>query len=89
MKTTSAMPKSYLALAEERVNYKLEDYFQPEHFECNFTEWVSPYTKGAHEMGGVAVILQDWSSFEGLSGGVSPEVQEHGRTLDLITNKRL
>jgi restriction system protein len=89
MKTTSAMPRSYLALAEERVNYKLEGYFQPEYFEYNFAEWVSPYTKGAHEMGGVAVILQDWSSFEGLSGGVSPEVQEHGRTLDLKTNKRL
>jgi hypothetical protein len=89
MKTPSAMPESYLALAEERVNYKLQGYFQPEYFGYNFTEWVSPYTKGAHQMGRVAVILQDWSSFEGLSRGVSPEVQAHGRTLELKTNKRL
>lgn len=80
------MPRSYLALAEERVNYKLQGYFQPEYFGYNFTEWVSPYTKGAHQMGGVAVILQDWPSVEGLSGGVLPEVQEHGPTLELKTN---
>ncbi|WP_167599280.1 uracil-DNA glycosylase family protein [Chlorobaculum sp. 24CR] len=87
------MPKAYLELANERVNYHLnhlkKNYHQPEYFGYDFKDWVSPYTKGAHQPGGVAVILQDWSSSEGLSGDVCPEIQEYGRTLELKTNKRL
>jgi uracil-DNA glycosylase family 4 len=50
---------------------------------------VSPYTKGAHALGGIAVVLQDWSSADVLSAGIDSEVQRLGRTPGLRTNRTL
>jgi uracil-DNA glycosylase len=83
------MSSEYLALADERVNYSLPGYGQPEDYGYNFKEWVSPYTKGAHQLGGIAIVLQDWSSHDGLEHKVDQSVQEYGRTISLKTNLRL
>ena len=81
--------ESYTALAKIRATSRWPGYKQPEDFGYDFRDWVSPYTKGAHTLGGVAIVLQDWSSEEKLLEGVNPEVQLYGRTLGLRTNKRL
>jgi hypothetical protein len=83
------MPKAYLDLANERVNTRWPGYAQPEDFGYDFREWVSPYTKGAHTLGGIAVVLQDWSSSDTLRAPIDPSIQEHGRTLGLRTNRIL
>lgn len=83
------MPSAYRALAAERVAEECAPYKQPESFGYNFRKWVSPYTKGAHHLGGYAIVLQDWSSSEGLAGGPDPSVQRHGRTVNLRTNRVL
>ncbi len=83
------MPRAYLALAEERAAERCAPYRQPESFGYNFRTWVSPYTKGAHCLGGYAIVLQDWASSEGLAGGPDPSVQQHGRTVTLRTNQVL
>lgn len=62
---------------------------QPEDFGYDFRDWVSPYTKGAHALGGVAIVLQDWSSTDTLRAGVDPDVQAFGRTPGLRTNRTL
>ena len=90
MTTTVPMPKKYLELASERSNFPMwPKYLQPECFGYKFFDWVSPYTKGAHALGGFAFVLQDWASANGLSTGVKEDVQENGRTLNLLTNERL
>jgi restriction system protein len=54
-------------------------------FECDF---VSPYSKGAHEMDSdVMILLQDWSSHVALSQSAGPS--ELGRDPNLPTNKNL
>lgn len=54
-------------------------------FECDF---VSPYSKGAHNLhADVMLLLQDWSSDEALSRSKGPS--EHGRDPDLPTNRNL
>ena len=62
---------------------------KPEDFGYNFEGWVTPYTKGAHKIGDIAIVLQDWTSSEAIGFGVNPEIQEYGRTLSLKTNQRL
>ena len=89
MQVLSKMPDAYLALAEKRVNFRLENYRQPEDFGYDFRAWVSPYTKGAHTLGSVAIVLQDWSGSDELSGECCPEIQKYGRTRSLKTNVRL
>jgi uracil-DNA glycosylase len=37
----------------------------------------------------MALVLQDWASAEGLSGGFDREIQEHGRNLRLRANQVL
>ncbi len=83
------MPEEYLDLARERSSARFHDYLQPEDFGYNFRNWISPYTKGAHMFGTVAVVLQDWSSSEALKKGTDPGVQLHGRTIGLKTNRYL
>lgn len=54
-------------------------------FECDF---VSPYSKGAHNLDAdVMILLQDWSSDEALSRSKGPS--EHGRDPGLPTNRNL
>ncbi len=87
------MLKEYLELAEKRVEADLghysKPYSQPEDYGYDFKNWVTPYTKGANVIGGIAIILQDWTSSEAISGGVDNEIQEYGRTLELGTSKKL
>lgn len=79
--------KQMEALVEaRRVRFKhykrLADY---PGFECEF---VSPYSKGAHDMdSGVMILLQDWSSHDALWRSAGPS--ELGRDPDLPTNKNL
>ena len=82
------MPPKYLALARDRAEMTWPNYKQPENFGYDFREWVSPYTKSAHALGGIAFVLQDWASAKGLEGGPKDEVQKYGRTPTLLTNKR-
>jgi hypothetical protein len=89
MLTSTAISTEYLALAEERVAAQCSPHRQPEDFGYDFRTWVSPYTKGAHKFGGLALVLQDWASADGLSGQLNPEIQRHGRTPTLLTNVRL
>lgn len=89
-KIKNKMPSEYLALAEERVNYKLSGYGQPEDYGYDFKEWVSPYTKGAHQLGGIAIVLQDWASHDDLVDGIDMSIQEYGRDINNFkTNPRL
>lgn len=83
------MPAAYLALARERAATTFHPYKQPEEFGYDFREWVSPYTKGAHVLGTVALVLQDWASEDGLSCSTNPEIQAHGRLPRLRTNQTL
>src|SRR5206468_6508914 len=79
----------YLALAEERRSTRCAPHGQPEDFGYDFANWVSPYTKGAHAIGGVMLVLQDWASKEGLCHTYHPQVQLLGRMPQLLTNRRL
>lgn len=83
------MSRAYLELARARVDARWHGYAQPEDFGYDFREWVSPYTKGAHALGGVALVLQDWSSVDVLRNGPDPDVQRYGRTVGLRTNRIL
>jgi len=85
----TAISNEYLALARERVTTQCSPHRQPEDFGYDFRTWVSPYTKGAHKLGGFALVLQDWASTDGLSGQVNPEIQRYGRAPTLLTNVRL
>ncbi|HEY6527322.1 MAG TPA: uracil-DNA glycosylase family protein [Cellvibrionaceae bacterium] len=64
-------------------------YKQPEDYGYDFTGWISPYTKGAHRGNSIALVLQDWASDKKLLQGFNPSLQEHGRILELTTNRRL
>lgn len=86
---TLPMPKAYLTLARKRAASTCCPYKQPEAFGYDFREWVSPYTKGAHKLGGIALVLQDWASEDGLSGPKNCEIQAYGRTPGLRTNRNL
>lgn len=81
--------RAYLALAAERRAVRSALYGQPEDHGYDFTSWVSPYTKGANMSGGIALVLQDWASAEGLGATPNPEIQLHGRAPWLLTTKRL
>lgn len=83
------MSPDYLALAAKRVATVWPPFQQPEDFGYDFRSWVSPYTKGANTIGGIAIVLQDWASADGLAEGPDPDVQRYGRTRSLLTNKRL
>jgi uracil-DNA glycosylase len=83
------MSQDYLRLARRRSSERLPGYSQPEDFGYDFREWISPYTKGAHAAGSVAIVLQDWASTETLSRGVDPGVQAIGRIAKLKTNSYL
>lgn len=89
MHQTVAMPLAYLALANERVNTAWPPYQQPEDFGYDFRTWVSPYTKGAHTLGGIVLVLQDWASVDGLSGPPDAGIQNIGRAASRQTNQRL
>jgi hypothetical protein len=52
------MPPEYLELARKRVEMCWPGYQQPEEFRYNFRDWVSPYTNGAHALGGIAASPQ-------------------------------
>ena len=86
MKQLLALPKAYRDLAADRASFAPCDYGQPEDFGYDFYDWVSPYTKGANRYGGVAVVLQDWASADGLPRQPDPEIQELGRKQTLRTN---
>ncbi len=87
------MLKEYLELAEKRVKTKFNDYSksysQPEEYGYDFKKWVSPYTKGANVIGGIAIVLQDWTGSKAIDGGVNNEVQKYGRTIGSKTDKNL
>ena len=80
------MPPEYQTLAAVRAR---SSFAQPEAFGYDFRDWVSPYTKGAHCLHGIAIVLQDWASAEWLRKVHRPEVQELGRDPTLRTNTRL
>lgn len=85
-----AMCSQYLSLAADRAAVKCAPHKQPEDFGYDFREWVSPYTKGANKCGGVALVLQDWVSADGLDKSIyKADIQSCGRTPKLLTNKRL
>lgn len=84
----STMPSSYKKLAALRVNSVPDGYFQPESFGYDFKDWVSPYTKGACKLGGIAIVLQDWASESGLIP-YNPSIQTLGHDPERITNQRL
>jgi uracil-DNA glycosylase len=86
---SSVMPPDYLALAMARSATEWSPYLQPEDFGYDFREWVSPYTKGAHHIGGVALVLQDWASEEGLRKAHDPAIQAIGRSVKRRTNQVL
>ena len=87
--TRTSLPNQYRDLARKRVETRWTGYQQPEDFGYDFREWVSPYTKTACRTGGIALVLQDWASADGLRGKHDPDIQEYGRTPGLRTNKRL
>ena len=63
---------------------RLGDYSNAD-FECNF---VSPYSKGAHNLNAdVMILLQDWSSDQALRRSVG--ASELGRDPNLPTNRNL
>ena len=80
------MSPAYLKLAYERASQVHSTYRQPEQFGYDFRDWVSPYTKRASRVGGVAFVLQDWASEAALSSGVNPAIQEFGRDPTIKTN---
>src|SRR5262245_634701 len=80
------MPTTYRDLARARVAARWPGYQQPEDFGYDFRDWVSPYTKSACRLGGIALVLQDWASADGLAGGPDPEIQKYGRKPSLRTN---
>lgn len=56
-------------------------------YECDY---VSPYTKGAHNVDSdIMVILQDWSSDQTISGEPDQEGMKYGHSPSLPTNKNL
>ena len=85
------MPSAYLALAKARAASVSDRYRQPEDFGYDFSVWISPYTKGAHALGGIAVVLQDWLSADTLASPSHPrpDIQELGRDATRDTNKNL
>jgi restriction system protein len=87
--TEHSLPAAYLELARARAARCSLPYKQPEDFRYDFRAWVSPYTKGAHAYNGIAVVLQDWASTDGLSGKHNSEIQRLGRNPELLTNRRL
>lgn len=86
---TLATHPAYVALARKRVETDWPPFQQPEDFGYDFRDWVSPYTKGANQMNGIAIVLQDWASADGLQGPLDGDVQRIGRTRSLLTNRRL
>lgn len=88
MNNSRRMSPEYLALAAERAATKCAPHFQPEMFNYDFRSWVSPYTKTANRSGGFAFVLQDWASEDGLRY-FNQDIQDHGRTPGLLTNRRL
>ena len=70
----SRMPPRYLELAKKRADAKCPRHKQVEEFGYDFREWVSPFTKGACRLGGIALVLQDWASSEKLAGQVDPDI---------------
>ena len=83
------MSPAYLDLAAERSAVRSKRYGQPEDHGYDFRSWVSPYTKGSNASGGIALVLQDWASADGLGETPHPEIQLHGRAPWLLTNRRL
>ena len=56
-------------------------------YECDF---VSPYTKSAHNVDSdIMVILQDWSSDSAIGGPLDQDAMKYGYTPSLPTNKNL
>ncbi|MEB2319689.1 MAG: hypothetical protein OZ935_13645 [Pseudomonadota bacterium] len=89
MRNTSDPSRRYAGLAAQRVSSAPDGYRQPEHFGYDFRDWVSPYTKGANTRGGIALVLQDWASEDGLKGGPDERIAELGRNPGIRTNKVL
>ncbi len=89
MTTAIAMQHEYKALAALRAKSAPEGFLQPERFGYDFRGWISPYTKGACKPNGIAVVLQDWASEDGLIGQLNPRIAALGRDPDRITNRRL
>ncbi len=83
------LPIEYLNLAAKRCKSAPAQYKQPEDYGYDFKNWVSPYTKGAHALNSIALVLQDWASDEKLAQGFNQSLQEKGRILNLATNRRL
>jgi restriction system protein len=78
--------KAYQELSQARASARYLNYGQPEDFGYDFRQWISPYTKGAHATGSVAIVLQDWASADLLAQGVDPVIQTYGRAPSIKTN---
>jgi len=88
------MPPDYLKLAARRADEPYDGYLQPEDFGYDFRDWICPYTKGAHAIGSIAVVLQDWGGSEDFAGKLHASretvgIAELGRDPSFKTNKRL
>ena len=85
--------QNLLALGQKRRNTPPPDDYHSIHEYHNGayeSEYVSPYTKSAKNVDAhVAIILQDWSSHDSLSGPFEPAVQHLGYTPTSPTNVNL
>jgi hypothetical protein len=89
MVVRASLPREYRELALSRVQAQWPGYQQPEDFGYDFREWVSPYTRTACAIGGIALVLQGWASADWLWGGPDSDIQEYGRSRRLPTNQLL
>lgn len=91
-KQTSGKRRQLLQLAKQRQTARWRGYrgirsYYNGAYECDH---VSPYTKSAKNVDAeVFVMLQDWSSHEGISKGFDPDVKRLGHTPALATNRNL
>lgn len=89
MGTVADQSEVYRELASQRSRQAPDGFKQPEDFGYDFREWISPYTKGANRPNGIALVLQDWASEDGLKVGWNSEIARLGRNPKIKTNKVL
>lgn len=84
--------KALLQLAKKRQSnvwpgyYSIADFHEGI-YECDY---VSPYTKTAGNLNAdLFVMLQDWSSYDSLSGPICCDSIKYGHTVSIFTNSNL
>lgn len=70
-----------------RPGYRNVGDFHHGIYDCDF---VSPYTKSAHNVNAdIMILLQDWAGSKALSGPVMADIKDIGHSVKLPTNIRL